>query len=118
MEFSTIDDYLNSLDEIGKSHIEEFVAFMKAEFPRITPKICYSMPMWNMGAKMYNGYVAVSAANKHYSVHLLDESYIIRLKDMLPNCSFGKRCINIKYGDEKTISAVRQIVKEYINSNV
>ena len=118
MGFSIVDDYINSLNEIKKNNIKEFVAFMEADFPKITPKICYSMPMWCLGAKMYDGYVAVSAANKHYSVHLLDESYIIRLKDMLPNCSFGKRCINIKYGDEQTTSVVRQVVKEYINSNV
>ncbi len=116
MSFSTIDEYINTLDMNKKSYINEFVVFMKTSFPKITPEICYSMPMWCVGAKMYNGYVAVSAADKHYSVHFLDESYIIKLKEMLPNCSFGKRCINIKYGDDQTIAVVMQVVNEYLSS--
>jgi uncharacterized protein YdhG (YjbR/CyaY superfamily) len=116
MGFATIDDYINSLDENGKRYVNEFVAFMKAEFPQITPKICFAMPMWWVGAKMYDGYVAVSAAKKHYSIHFHDESYILKLKENLPSCNFGKRCINVKYGDELSFSAVRQNVKDYFNS--
>lgn len=62
MAFASIDDYINSLDENRKSCIYEFVAFMKTEFPKITPKICFAMPMWWVGVKMYDGYVGISAA--------------------------------------------------------
>lgn len=74
------------------------------------------MPMWWVGMKMYDGYVAISAAKKHYSIHFYDENYLLNMKKVLPNCSFGKRCINIKYGDEQSISAVKQNVKDYFNS--
>ena len=116
MCFSTIDEYTDSMNGIKKNCIDDFIAFMKTAFPKITPKIRYSMPMWCVGAKMYNGYVAVSVADKHYSVHFLDESYIIKLKEMLPDCGFGKRCVNIKYGDDKAISVVSQAAKDYISS--
>lgn len=65
---------------------------------------------------MYYGYVAISAAKKHYSIHFHDEGYLLKLKKDLPNCSFGKRCINVKYGDEQSISVVKQHVKDYFNS--
>ena len=72
---------------------------MEIEFPQIVLKICFAMPMWWAGSKMYDGYVAVSAAKKHYSIHFHDGNYISKMKEELPNCTFGKRCINIKYGD-------------------
>ena len=89
---------------------------MKAEFPDIKPKICFAMPMWWLGLKMYKGYVAISAAKKHYSIHFYDENYLINMKKSLPDCAFGKRCVNIKYGDEQSISVVKQNVKDYLNS--
>jgi uncharacterized protein YdhG (YjbR/CyaY superfamily) len=116
MGFISINDYINSLDENGKVCVYEFVAFMKTEFPKITPKISFAMPMWWAGKKMYDGYVAISAAKKHYSIHFHDENYLLSLKKALPNCSFGKKCINIKYDDEQSVSVVKQNVKDYFNS--
>jgi Domain of unknown function (DU1801). len=118
MGFVSVDEYINSLDENKKECVCDFVAFMKAEFPEITPKICFAMPMWWVGVKMYDGYVALSAAKEHYSIHFLDEDYILNIKKVLPNCGFGKRCINIKYGDDKSISVVKQYVKDYLDSKL
>ena len=116
MGFASIDDYINSLDESGKRSVHEFIAFMKSEFPKITPEISFAMPMWWVGEKMYDGYVAISAAKKHYSIHFHNENYLLNMKKVLPNCGFGKRCINIKYGDEQAISVVKQNVKDYFKS--
>lgn len=118
MGFASIDEYINSLDESGKRSVLEFSAFMKNEFPKIIPKISFAMPMWWVGEKMYDGYVAISAAKKHYSVHLHNENYLLKMKQVLPNCGFGKRCINIKYGDEQAISVVKQIVQDYFKSKL
>ena len=118
MHAETVTDYVNNLEEDRKSDINAFVAFMNNEFPEIVPKISFSMPMWWTGRKMYDGYVAISSASKHYSVHFYDESYISKLKELLQACSFGKRCINIKYGDEASASVVKKLVKDYIESIV
>lgn len=116
MSFASVYEYINSLDENAKKHITEFVNFMKSEFPEIVPKISFAMPMWWVGSKMYDGYVAVSAAKNHYSIHFHDENFLTKLKGQLPNCTFGKRCINIKYGDEHAISIVKQLVIQYVNN--
>lgn len=115
MGFATVNEYIDSLEEGAKRDVSGFGQFMKAKFPELTPKISFSMPMWWVGPKMYNGYVAVSAAKKHYSIHFLDESCLAKLKGELPGCTFGKRCINIPYGDEQSISVVRQVVKNYLS---
>ena len=116
MSFISINEYMSSLDETRKKNILGFIDFMEKEFPKIVPKISYSMPMWWVGPKMYDGYVAISAATKHYSIHFHDENYILKLKEELPDCTFGKKCINIKYGDEHAISVVKQNVSEYFKS--
>jgi len=116
MSYVSINEYINCLDENAKKYISDFENFMKTEFPQIAPKICFAMPMWWAGTKMYDGYVAVSAAKKHYSIHFHDENYLSKMKEVLPNCTFGKRCINVKYGDEHTISVVKQNVSKYLES--
>lgn len=118
MGFAAIDGYINSLEKDAKERVSDFLAFMKLEFPKITPKVCFGMPMWWVGEKMYDGYVGISAAKNHYSIHFHDESYILNMKKDLPNCGFGKRCINIKYGDEQSISVVKQNVMDYLNSKL
>jgi len=116
MRFVSIDEYISSLDENAKESISDFKNFMKTNFPQIVPKISFAMPMWWAGSKMYDGYVAVSAAKKHYSIHFQDENYISKMKEELPSCTFGKRCINIKYGDKHTISVVKQNVSQYLKN--
>lgn len=116
MRFNSIEEYIKSLNEIQKKYICEFINFMKNEFPNIKPKICFAMPMWWVGEKMHNGYVAISSAKEHYSIHFHDESYVSKLKEMLPNCTFGKRCINIRYGDEESVEIVKKNANKYFNS--
>jgi uncharacterized protein YdhG (YjbR/CyaY superfamily) len=116
MSFASVNNYLTNLDDTAQKYVSDFIDFMKIEFPQLDPIISFSMPMWRAGSKMYDGYVAVSAAKKHYSIHFHEENYINQLKEELPDCSFGKRCINVKYGDEHTISVVKQKVSQYFNS--
>ena len=42
------------------------------------------MPMWLIGKKMSEGYVAVSAAKNHFSIHFSDEEFLNRLAESLP----------------------------------
>ena len=72
------------------------------------------MPMWLVGKKMNEGYVAVSAAKNHFSIHFSDEAFLNHLAESLPNCKKGKRCINIKYGDEKSLYAVEERISDFL----
>ena len=70
--------------------------------------------MWLVGKKMNEGYVAVSAAKNHFSIHFSDEAFLNHLAESLPNCKKGKRCINIKYGDEKSLYAVEESISDFL----
>ena len=72
------------------------------------------MPMWLVGKKMNEGYVAVSAAKNYFSIHFSDEEFLNHLAESLPNCKKGKRCINIKYGDEKSFYAVEESISDFL----
>ena len=63
---------------------------------------------------MNEGYVAVSAAKNHFSVHFSDEAFLNRLAEGLPTCKKGKRCINIQYGDETSLHAVEESIGDFL----
>lgn len=114
MGAASVSEYVASLNEEQRRHISAFIDFMSAKYPHLTSKISFSMPMWLLGKKMYEGYVAISAAKAHFSIHFSDEEFLNRLSDRLPACKKGKRCINIKYGDEVSLHAVEKSIGDFL----
>ena len=114
MGVASVSEYVASLNDEQQRHICAFIEFMNTEYPQLTNKISFSMPMWLVGKKMNEGYVAVSAAKNHFSIHFSDEAFLNRLAERLPNCKKGKRCINIKYGDESSLSAVEASIRDFL----
>ena len=114
MGAASVSEYVASLNEEQRLHVSAFIDFMGAEHPQLIPKISFSMPMWLLGKKMYEGYVAVSAAKNHFSIHFSNEEFLNRLADSLPACKKGKRCINIKYGDESSLRAVEASIHAFM----
>ena len=114
MGVASVSEYVTSLNEEQQRHICAFIEFMNAEYPQLTNKISFSMPMWLVGKKMNEGYVAVSAAKNHFSIHFSDEAFLNHLAESLPNCKKGKRCINIKYGDESSLRAVEASIHAFM----
>ena len=114
MGVASVSEYVASLNEEQQQLINAFIEFMSTEYPRLTNKISFSMPMWLVGKKMNEGYVAVSAAKKHFSIHFSDEEFLNRLAESLPACKKGKRCINIKYGDEASLHAVEESLSDFL----
>ena len=114
MGVTSVSEYVASLSEEQQRHINAFIEFMNVEFPQLTNKISFSMPMWLVGKKMYDGYVAVSAAKNHFSIHFSDEEFLNRLAESLPACKKEKQCINIKYGDEQSLRAVEESINDFL----
>ena len=114
MGAASVSEYVASLNEEQRRYVREVIDFMSAEYPQLTPKISFSMPMWLLGRKMYEGYVAISAAKAHFSIHFSDEEFLNRLAERLPACKKGKRCINIKYGDESSLRTVEKSIGDFL----
>lgn len=63
---------------------------------------------------MNEEYVAISVAENHFSIHFSDEEFLNRLAESLPACKKRKRCINIPYGDEKSLHAVEECISDFL----
>ena len=107
MGAASVSEYVASLNEEQRRYVSAFIDFMRAEYPQLIPKISFSMPMWLLGKKMYEGYVAVSAAKNHFSIHFSDEVFLNRLSESLPAC-------NIPYGDEVSLHAVEERISDFL----
>ncbi len=83
---------------------------MAATCPQLRARMGYGMPMWLAGARMREGYAAISAATRHFSIHFDSEAIVRELSRALPACGAGKRCINIRYGDDASYAAVKAAV--------
>ena len=46
MGAASVSEYVASLNEEQRQHVSAFIDFMSAEYPQLTPKISFSMPMW------------------------------------------------------------------------
>ena len=114
MGATSVSEYVASLNKEQRRHVSAFIEFMRTEYPQLIPKISFSMPMWLLGKKMYEGYVAISAAKAHFSIHFSDEEFLNRLAERLPACKKGKRCINIKYGDESSLRTVEKSIGDFL----
>ena len=110
----SVSEYVASLNEEQRRHVSAFIDFMSGTYPQLTNKISFSMPMWLVRKKMNEGYVAVSAAKNHFSILFSDEEFLNRLAVSLPACKKGKRCINIKYGDESSLRAVEASIHAFM----
>lgn len=110
----SVSEYVASLNEEQQRHVNAFLGFMNPEYPQLTNKISFSMPMWLVGEKMKEGYVAISAAKNHFSIHFSNEEFVNRLAESLPACKKGKRCINIKYGDEPSLHRVEESIPDFL----
>ena len=51
MGVASVSEYVASLNEEQRRHVSAFIDFMGAEYPQLTPKISFSMPMWRWGRR-------------------------------------------------------------------
>ena len=114
MGVASVSEYVALLNEEQQRHINAFIDFMNTEFPQLTHKLSFSMPMWLVGKKMQDGYVGISAAKNHFSIHFSSEEFVDCLAELLPSCKRGKQCINIKYGDEQSLHVVKESINDFL----
>lgn len=114
MGAASVSEYVASLNEEQQRHINAFIDFMNTEFPKLTHRLSFSMPMWLVGKKVQDGYVGVSAAKGHFSIHFSSEEFVDHLAELLPSCKRGKQCINIKYGDEQSLCIVKESIHDFL----
>ncbi len=107
----SVDNYIKNQGEKAQKSVTSFIAFMNEILPGKRAEIVFSMPMWKRGKKMSDGYVAISVAKQHYTIHFSDEEFV---KNLSSAFKCGKRCAGISYGDKAKEKLIREYVKEFV----
>lgn len=111
---TAIQQYIEKLEPLQKTDISRVADFMTSTYPQLNGKISFAMPMWLFGQKMNEGYIAVSAAKHHYTIHFSDEKFVQNIKHELHLSKAGKRSLPICYGDEKMWQIMKDKIRQFV----
>lgn len=114
---TSIQQYIAKLNPEQKPDIIRFADHMTQTYPQLTGKISFAMPMWLFGQKMNEGYIAVSAAKHHYTIHFSDEKFVQNIKHELHLSKAGKRSLPIDYGNEKMWQIIKDKIIQFVEMN-
>lgn len=106
----TVDEYLAFLTDPGRSWVQEFVDFMRREYPGVSEGISYQIPTYKVG----NTYVAFSVAKDHFTFHTLDFERLEVLKKELPDIRYGRGSAKVPYDDEEAKPALYAAIRDII----
>lgn len=115
MTVATIEEFKKQCNEKELEIVNDFECFMNDHFPKLNQKISFSIPMWFKGKKMNEGYIGISIAKKHFSIHFSNEEFVHKLSEKCVHCKTGKRCIHIFYHDEESYEMVKESIKEFLS---
>ena len=118
MSFSSLPEYLSSLDDKGKDYTLRFIRLIENEYPALKLRISFSMPMWWFKQKMKDGYIGVSATKLRFTLHLSSEPYIREIEKERPDLKFGKQCVSISYNKKEDFLFFEKKAKEFITYNI
>ena len=118
MSFSSLPEYLSSLDDKGKDYTLRFIKLIENEYPALKLRISFSMPMWWFKEKMKDGYIGVSATKLRFTLHLSSEPYIREIEKDRTDLKYGKQCVSISYNKEEDFLFFEKKAKEFITYNI
>lgn len=118
MSFSSLSEYLSSLDDKGKDYTLRFITLIENDYPTLKLRVSFSMPMWWFKEKMKDGYIGVSATKLRFTLHLSSEPYIREIEKDRPDLKYGKQCVSISYNKEEDFLFFEKKAKEFITYNI
>lgn len=110
---TTPQEYVDSLEEPGKSWLAEFLTHMQAAHSDIAPIMFRQCPMFRAG----KSYVLFSVAKEHFTVHTLNMELLEKLKAELPKAGYGRGCVKVKFADTQAKPTLKVFCSEIIRVN-
>lgn len=111
---TTKDEYLQTLDDDGKTWLKEFLDYMDVKYPELKFVMFRSRPMYKVG----KSYVLFSVAKTHFTVHTLDFDLIEEMKELLPTADFGKGCVKTKFKYTDAKPMIKLLCDKVVTHNI
>ena len=102
-------DYLDSLDEPARGWVTHLVRYAEQR-SGIDAQLFRSRPMVKLGRSYQEGYVLVTAAKGHGTVHAIDFDLVDETRVLLPRAGTGKGSVRARYDDEAAIPVLEAFV--------
>ncbi|WP_147572893.1 hypothetical protein [Cellulomonas massiliensis] len=105
----TPQDYLDSLDEPARGWVTHLVRYAERR-SGIGAELFRSRPMVKVGRTWQDGYVLVTAAKDHGTVHALDFDLVDETRRLLPRAGSGRGSVRARYDDEAAVAVLERLV--------
>ena len=113
-EIETPQQYLDAAPEAARPWLEEFWAHVREKAPTLDLVMFRQTPMFRFADSYLKGYVMVTAAAKHVSVHALEFDLVAATKQRIPGAFGGKGCVSVKYANTDAKPALKEFVDEVL----
>lgn len=105
----TPQEYLDSLDEPARGWVTHLVRYAERR-SGIDAELFRSRPMVKVGRRWQDGYVLVTAAQGHGTVHALDFDLVDETRALLPRAGSGKGSVQARYDDAAAVEVLERFV--------
>lgn len=111
---TSIEEYLNSVNDIGKEWLLEFYQYMNTKHSELKPVMFRQRPMY----KINKSYIMFTAAKQHFSLHTIDFDLINKYQHIIPNSGNAKGCLNIKYSNVDAKPLLKELCDLVVERNM
>ncbi len=106
--------YLDAAPDAGRPWLEEFWAHVHDRCPGLELTMFRSTPMFKFADSYLKGYVMMTAAKAHFSVHAIDFDLVQQTREEIPGAFGGRGSVSVKYANEAAKPALRAFVDEVL----
>ncbi len=103
-------EYLEQAPDIARPWLEEFWAYVAGRAPRLVVTMFRGVPMYKFADSYLKGYVMVTAAKGHFSLHLIDFDLVADAQAGIPGAFGGKGSVSVRYTNEAAKPLLKQTI--------
>jgi uncharacterized protein YdhG (YjbR/CyaY superfamily) len=107
-EVTTVDAYLEAIDQDKKEQLEQIIGLIKKIAPAVQEVYKHHMPCYELGEMLF----AVAAQKEHLALYVTEIDIVEKYKTELGKASIGKSCIRFKNIQQLNLSGVEKILEQ------
>jgi uncharacterized protein YdhG (YjbR/CyaY superfamily) len=111
--FKNVEDYRNTLSEIGKTWYDAVVSHMKVHHPEYQLVLSYQRPTYKLIGKIF---LMLGGGAQHFSIYTTDFDYVLELKAKnIKGLKFGKSAVLFQFKYPEHLNLAFQMADDVIS---